>query len=117
MPSTADSTESNGNTPPSACSHSVKPVSCATSGRPGVAQETGFTEWLQADGGVLPFDSVESAVDGIERVSCDYERHCRLARVAAADFFDSSMVLEELLKRVSSRPVPATGSPKGIAGR
>jgi hypothetical protein len=68
------------------------------SARPVVAQDTGFTRWLKAEGGVLPFDSPESAVDAIQRATCDYARHCRKARAIAEEFFESSMVLDQLLK-------------------
>jgi hypothetical protein len=36
------------------------------SGRPVLIQETGFSDWLQTDSGVIPFNSPEEAVDGIQ---------------------------------------------------
>src|SRR3984957_3843959 len=71
------------------------------SGRPVVTQDTGFTDWLTADGGVLPFDSPQSAADAIDRVSRNYATHCRLARGIAEDFFESGVVLSELLRQAT----------------
>jgi glycosyltransferase involved in cell wall biosynthesis len=70
-------------------------------GRPVVTQNTGFSDWLTADGGVLPFDSPQSATDAIDRVSRDYATHCRLARRVAEDFFESGAVLSELLRQAT----------------
>ncbi len=67
------------------------------SGRPVVTQETGFSDWLRSDGGVLAFDSPETAVEAIESVARDYARHCRLARQIAEEYFASKMVLAKLL--------------------
>ena len=80
------------------------------SGRPVVTHNTGFTDWLQADGGVLPFDSCESATDAIRRVSGDYARHCRLAREVAAEYFDSGRVLKALLENATSERADGTRS-------
>lgn len=72
------------------------------SGRPVVTQETGFSRWLNADGGLLAFRSPDEARDAIERVCGDYERHCRRAREIARAYFESRDVLTALLERASS---------------
>jgi hypothetical protein len=71
------------------------------SGRPVVTQETGFTDWLPAQDGVLAFDSPDSAIAAIERVDRDYARQCRQARAVAEEFFDSGVVLNHLLRRAT----------------
>ena len=71
------------------------------SGRPVVTQDTGFAEWLRADGGVLAFDSPDSAAAAIERVDLDYARQCRQARAVAEEFFESGAVLNHLLRRAT----------------
>jgi hypothetical protein len=69
------------------------------SGRPVVTQETGFSDWLQSAGGVIPFDTPEEALAGIEEVNGRYEFHCRAARGVAEEYFDARKVLTELLER------------------
>jgi len=71
------------------------------SGRPVVTQETGFTDWLPAQDGVLAFDSPDSAIAAIERVNRDYARQCRQARAVAEQFFESDAVLNHLLRRAT----------------
>lgn len=69
------------------------------SGRPAVVQDTGFTRWLGAERGVLPFASPEQALDALARVSRDYALHCAAARALAAEFFDARVVLPALVER------------------
>jgi hypothetical protein len=71
------------------------------SGRPVVTQDTGFTNWLETDGGVLAFDSPEGAVDALRRVAADYRTHCRKARAAAKEHFHAGAVLGSLLDRAA----------------
>ncbi|HWN80539.1 MAG TPA: hypothetical protein VNM87_00445, partial [Candidatus Udaeobacter sp.] len=70
------------------------------SGRPAVVQETGFSRWLPAGSGVLPFRSPAEALAGVAEVNARYLHHCRAARELAASHFDSNCVLSDLLTRV-----------------
>ena len=70
------------------------------SGRPAIVQDTGFSRWLKSDGGVLPFTSLEEALDALETVNKEYTRHCEMARLVAQEYFDSERVLGDLLERV-----------------
>ena len=67
------------------------------SGRPVVAQDTGFGDWLPTGDGVLPFSTADEAAAAIEAVRGDYGRHRRAARRIAEDVFDARIVLPELL--------------------
>jgi hypothetical protein len=67
------------------------------SGRPVVAQDTGFSSWLPTGEGVLAFSTAEDAVAAVEELRSDYPRHRRAARALAQDVFDSDRVLPELL--------------------
>ena len=69
------------------------------SGRPVVVQDTGFTDWLEADGGVLAFKNPEEACAAVADVRARYGFHCREARRVAARCFDSDMVLRSLVER------------------
>lgn len=71
------------------------------SGRPVITQDTGFTDWLKAPGGVLPFTSAEMAVENIRDVLRNYEQHCRSAREVAEEYFDSRKVLASLIERAT----------------
>jgi len=67
------------------------------SGRPTLVQDTGFSEWLDHELGVVPFDTVEAAAAGIEDICTRYDDHCRAAREIAETYFDSRRVLADLL--------------------
>jgi len=70
------------------------------SGRPVLAQETGFSRVLPAGEGLLAFETIEQALAGIERLNADYATHARAARALAERYFDSDLVLGRLLERL-----------------
>jgi hypothetical protein len=72
------------------------------SGRPVLAQETGFSRFLPAGEGLLAFDSLDDAVAGVEEIRGDYPRHARRARELAEDLLDSHLVLGRLLERLGA---------------
>ncbi len=67
------------------------------SGRPVLAQDTGFSDHLPTGWGLVPFTSLEEAVDGVHRVRADYERHARAARGVAEEHLAADRVLERLM--------------------
>jgi hypothetical protein len=71
------------------------------SGRPVVAQDTGFGHWLPTGDGVFAFSSSGEAVEAIERLNADYRHHSRAARTVAEEYFESDKVLARLLEVVS----------------
>jgi len=71
-----------------------------TSGRPVVAQDTGFGGFIEAGEGLLPFTTIDDAVAAIDDLRRDYPRHARAARALAEKHFDSDRVLTSLLERV-----------------
>jgi hypothetical protein len=73
------------------------------SGRPALVQETGFSDWVQADGGLVAFRTPDEAAAGIEDISSRYRFHCRAAREVAEEFFDARKVLQRLLEQASSQ--------------
>jgi hypothetical protein len=70
------------------------------SGRPVIAQETGFSTFLQCGDGLVAFETIDQARDGFERVSSDYPRHAHAARALAEEYFDSDTVLRRLLVKL-----------------
>jgi hypothetical protein len=71
-------------------------------GVPVVVQDTGFGCAIPTGRGVLPFGTMEEAVDGIERLSTDPAVHAEAARAIAREYFDSDRVLGQLIDRVAS---------------
>jgi hypothetical protein len=71
------------------------------SGRPVIAQETGFSRFVPTGEGLLAFDTADEAASAIDAVAADYERHRRAARELAEEHFDSDRVLDALLADVA----------------
>jgi hypothetical protein len=71
------------------------------SGRPVVAQDTGWTRHLPAGEGLLAFATAEGAAAAIDEVARDEPRHRRAARALAEDLFDAATVLPRLLDAVA----------------
>ena len=72
------------------------------SGRPALAQDTGWTAHLPADEGLLSFSTPDEALAGIDRVNSDYPRHARRAVEIAREHFDANRVLSRLLEEACS---------------
>jgi hypothetical protein len=68
------------------------------SGKPVLAQSTGFERSLPTGDGLLTFSSVEEAADGIAQINADYARHCRAARAFAEEFLDYRRVLPPIIE-------------------
>jgi hypothetical protein len=72
------------------------------SGRPVVAQDTGFGGQLPTGDGLFAFGTIEDVLVAIEDLRRDYGRHARAARALAEEHFDSDRVLTSLLSRVGA---------------
>ena len=71
------------------------------SGRPVIAQETGFGPFIASDEGLLSFATADEALAAIDAMNADYPRHARAARAVAEHHFDSDKVLTALLEKVA----------------
>jgi len=67
------------------------------SGRPVVAQETGFSDFLSSGEGLLAFATVAEAADAVAAVEADLPRHRKAARELAEEHLDARKVLPRLL--------------------
>jgi hypothetical protein len=67
------------------------------SGKPVLAQSTGFEQWLPVGKGILTFKNMEEALDGISSIDRDYSEHCRAARQFAEDYLDYKQTLPRML--------------------
>jgi hypothetical protein len=70
------------------------------SGKPVLAQETGFTDCYPSEQGLIAFTTLEEAAAGVEKIRANYDRHARAARAIAEEYFDSDKVLGRLLEKV-----------------
>lgn len=81
---------------------SDRSVCFLASGRPVLAQETGFSRFLPTGTGLFAFCTADDVLAGIEALQRDYAGHARAARVLAEEYFDAAKVLSRLLERVGS---------------
>ncbi len=70
------------------------------SGRPVIAQETGWSRFIPAGEGLFAFSSQEDVVAAVVEMKSDYERHARAARRLAERHLDSDVVLPRLLSEL-----------------
>jgi hypothetical protein len=66
-------------------------------GRPVVTQETGFGNVLPTGRGLFGFSTLDEAAAAVQAIDADYERHRRAARSIAREYFDSDIVLRQML--------------------
>lgn len=67
------------------------------SGRPVLAEDTGFGEKIPTGRGLIAFRDSGEAVEGVRRIVADYERHRRAARALAEEHFDYRTCLPRML--------------------
>lgn len=79
---------------------SERSVCYLATGRPVIAHDTGFGDWLETGRGVLRFSTADEAKAAIDAVNADYPTHCRAARDIAETTFAAERVLESLIERV-----------------
>lgn len=69
-------------------------------GRPVVAQDTGFADHYPTGEGLLAFATIDEACAALQDVHGSWPRHSRAARELAEGYFDSTLVLTSLLSRL-----------------
>ena len=70
------------------------------SGKPVLAQETGFSRHYPTGEGLITYSTLEEAVAGVEEITRGPDRHARAARALAEEYFDSDKVLGRLLQKL-----------------
>jgi hypothetical protein len=70
------------------------------SGKPVVAQDTGFGCALPTGEGLFAFTTADDVLAAIEAINSDYERHCRAARELAEAYFAAPKVAGRMLEDV-----------------
>jgi hypothetical protein len=69
------------------------------SGRPAITQETGFTRFYGGRKGLLAFRTMEEIVEHVRAINADYRTHSHAAFEIAAEYFEATKVLADLLDR------------------
>ena len=77
---------------------SDRSVCYLAAGRPVILQDTGYSEWLPTGSGVLAFSNLEEAVECIEQLNSDYQKHCCAAREIAEQWFGYQKVLPRIVE-------------------
>lgn len=72
------------------------------SGRPVIAQETGFSTFLPTGQGLFAFETEAELLDCIAELNADYEKNRAAARDIAVQHFDSSKVLTRILRKTAT---------------
>lgn len=70
------------------------------SGKPVVAEDTGFGNILPTGEGLFAVNNVEEALAAIEEINLDYPRHCKAARAIAEEYFRAEKVAAQVLAGV-----------------
>jgi hypothetical protein len=73
------------------------------SGKPVVAQDTGFSRILPTGQGLFAFTTMDEAIAAVEEINRDYRRHCEAARAIAEQHFEASRVATRLLTALGLR--------------
>lgn len=81
---------------------SDRSVCYLASGRPVIAQETGFSQYLPTGEGLFSFETQDDVLAGIDAINEDYAHHSQAARAIAEEYFDSDKVLSRLLQSVGA---------------
>ena len=79
---------------------SDRSVCYLASGRPVIAQETGFSQFLPTNVGLFAFKTTDDVLTAIESIRSDYHRHAIAARSIAEEYFESDRVLGQLLQKI-----------------
>ena len=80
---------------------SDRSVCYLASGKPVLAQDTGFTRNYPIGEGLLSFSDMREAVAGVEEICGNQKRHSISARTLAEAYFDARIVLERLLSELA----------------
>ena len=68
-------------------------------GRPAITQQTQFTQLYGGGKGLLAFETLDDIAAAVESINADYAGHCKAAYELAAEVFEATKVLEDLLNR------------------
>jgi hypothetical protein len=79
---------------------SERDVCYLASGKPVIAQDTGFSNIFPTGEGLFAFTNMEQVLAAIDAINSDYPRHCRAARAIAEEYFKAETVAQRLLRDI-----------------
>lgn len=71
------------------------------SGKPVIAQSTGFEKFLPTGEGLFAFRTLDDILAAVEAIESDYERACRSAREIACEHLEAEKVASKFLRDLS----------------
>jgi len=80
---------------------SDRSVCYLASGRPVIAQETGFSQFLPTGSGLFALRTADEILEAAAAIRGDYQSHSNAARSLAEEHFDSDKVLTRLLEKIA----------------
>jgi hypothetical protein len=66
-------------------------------GRPVITMKTGFSQFYPVGDGLFEFSEIDEALAAVDAINADYRRHSRAARMIAAEYFGSDIVISGLM--------------------
>lgn len=79
---------------------SDRSVCYLAAGRPVVTQETGFSKFIPTGEGLFSFSTLDEAVEAIDDIASDYQRHSKAALEIAHEYFSVEKVLSKLVAEI-----------------
>jgi hypothetical protein len=76
---------------------SDRSVCYLAAGRPVITMKTGFSRFYPVGDGLFEFGEMDDALAAIDAINADYRRHSRAARMIAAEYFGSDVVISGLM--------------------
>lgn len=70
-------------------------------GKPVIAEETGWSKYIPEGKGLFSFTDVDTAIESIKSVALDWNKHSKAAVEIANDFFDSKIVLTDMINKLN----------------
>jgi hypothetical protein len=67
------------------------------SGKPVIAQDTGFSNILPTGEGLFAITSMDEVLRAVDTINSDYRRHCEAARAIAEEYFEARTVVRRLI--------------------
>ncbi|MDQ4138908.1 MAG: hypothetical protein M3142_00135 [Bacteroidota bacterium] len=69
-------------------------------GKPVITQDTQWSKYIPSGQGLFACNNLEAAANAVKEIMADYAKHSRYAQKIAAEYFDSSKVLSEMLAHI-----------------
>ena len=73
------------------------------SGRPVVLQDTGWSEYLPTGRGLFAVNSLDEAVDAIDQINGDYQKHAKWANEVAMEYLDSVKTIGGFMETLKTK--------------